>query len=304
LASHRFFILTGRFTLCPSFYLLQGDGEDREAKEKATRKFTEEELKARQEAIESGKRVVDFLNSRRMGKSKEYEYEVQWVGQSSKENVWYTRTKLVEELGLAKMVEEMDAKVANFRNYRALTNPIVISHLKDFGIEEEIAAHNMIRGLSGGQKVKLVLAAAMWCQPHLLVLDEPTNYLDRDSLGALAAGIEEFNGGVIMISHNNEFTSALCKEEWHVGDGKVVVKGQSLPEVPSMASLTTVSSVASLSTLGGGDSDSVQGEELDPEMLEEKLKAKESRRLQKERLAAEKKAKKAEKTRLKYLKKF
>lgn len=203
----------------------------------------------------------------------------------------------------------MDAKMAMFRNYRPLSNPLVISHLKDFGIEEEIAAHNMIRGLSGGQKVKLVLAAAMWCQPHLLVLDEPTNYLDRDSLGALAAGINDFNGGVIMISHNDEFTSALCNEEWQVGGGKVVVKGGALPEVASvasMASMTTVSSVASLSTLGeGGDSDSnLKEEDMDPEALEEQLKQKAARRADKERIAAEKALRKAEKAKKRYLKSF
>ncbi len=47
-----------------------------------------------------------------------------------------------------------------------------------------------IRGLSGGQKVKLVLGAAMWQQPHILVLDEPTNYLDRESLGAMASALK------------------------------------------------------------------------------------------------------------------
>ena len=61
---------------------------------------------------------------------------------------------------------------------------------------------------TGGQKVKVVLAAAMWNCPHLLVLDEPTNYLDRDSLGALAEGIRTFDGGVIMISHNAGARSA------------------------------------------------------------------------------------------------
>eukprot|EP00889_Picochlorum_renovo_P005637 jgi/Picre1/32667/NNA_008013.t1 len=307
-AQHAFHHIEDHLEKTPAQYIWWrfGDGEDREAKEKATRKLTDEEIKAREDAIAAGKRVVDFLNSRRMGnKSKEYEYEVQWYGQSSRENVWYTRTKLVEEMGLGKLVEEMDAKIANFRNYRALSNPMVIQHLKDFGLEEEIAAHNMIRGLSGGQKVKLVLAAAMWCQPHLLVLDEPTNYLDRDSLGALASGIKEYNGGVLMISHNNEFTSALCSEEWIVADGKVTVKGQQISEVPSvqsLASMTTASSVASLSTLGG---ESVEDDEhLDGAALEEKLKAKEERRLKKERLAAEKAAKKAEKARLKFLKKF
>ena len=60
----------------------------------------------------------------------------------------------------------------------------------------------MSRGTAGGQKVKVVLAAAMWNNPHILVLDEPTNYLDRDSLGALAGAIREYGGGVLMITHN------------------------------------------------------------------------------------------------------
>jgi len=55
---------------------------------------------------------------------------------------------------------------------------------------------------SGGQKVKVVLGASMWQDPHIVVLDEPTNYLDRDGLGALTKAIEEFEGGVIIISHN------------------------------------------------------------------------------------------------------
>ena len=58
------------------------------------------------------------------------------------------------------------------------------------GLEAEFATHNRILGLSGGQKVKVVLAAAMWEDPHILVLDEPTNYLDRDSLGALATALK------------------------------------------------------------------------------------------------------------------
>merc|ERR1711934_1167440 len=68
----------------------------------------------------------------------------------------------------------------------------------------------------GGQKVKVVLGAAMWMQPHLVILDEPTNYLDRESLGALADAIREFEGGVVIISHNNDFTTALCPETWVV----------------------------------------------------------------------------------------
>lgn len=65
----------------------------------------------------------------------------------------------------------------------------------------------------------------MWNNPHLLVLDEPTNFLDRDSLGGLAVAIRDYKGGVIMISHNEEFVGALCPEQWHVADGRVAHKG-------------------------------------------------------------------------------
>lgn len=60
---------------------------------------------------------------------------------------------------------------------------------------------------------------------HILVLDEPTNFLDRDSLGGLAVAIRDFKGGVVMISHNEEFVGALCPEQWHVNDGRLTHKG-------------------------------------------------------------------------------
>lgn len=73
--------------------------------------------------------------------------------------------------------------------------------------------------------MKVVLGAAMWNNPHILVLDEPTNYLDRDSLGALAEAIKAFGGGVVMITHNREFYQALTQETWMVADGKLTPTG-------------------------------------------------------------------------------
>jgi elongation factor 3 len=64
----------------------------------------------------------------------------------------------------------------------------------------------------------------MWNHPHMLILDEPTNFLDRDSLGGLAVAIRRWEGAVCMISHNREFVGALCTEEWHVDAGQVTVK--------------------------------------------------------------------------------
>lgn len=72
----------------------------------------------------------------------------------------------------------------------------------------------------------VVMAAAMWNQPHILILDEPTNYLDRESLGALAGAIADFEGGVVIISHNNEFVSQLCPEEWVMDAGHLQTRGE------------------------------------------------------------------------------
>jgi len=59
----------------------------------------------------------------------------------------------------------------------------------------------------------------------LIVLDEPTNYLDRDSLGALSKAIKSFGGGVIIITHSAEFTKELTEEVWAVMDGKMTPSG-------------------------------------------------------------------------------
>ena len=66
------------------------------------------------------------------------------------------------------------------------------NHLTDFGLEPSYGSHTRIGGLSGGQKAKLVFAAALWTKPHVLVLDEPTNYLDRETLGALRTALLDF----------------------------------------------------------------------------------------------------------------
>ncbi|KAL4852769.1 mRNA export factor elf1 [Chlorella vulgaris] len=291
-AQHAFHHVEQHLDLTPAQYIWwrYADGDDREALEKATVKMTAEELAAREAAIAQGQRVVEALNSRRMAR-KEYEYEVVWVGQPNnpRNNSWKGRAELVD-LGYQKMVNDMDARLANFRNYRPLSTGAVLGHLADFGLEEDIAAHNAIRGLSGGQKVKL-----------------PTNYLDRESLGALAAGINDFNGAVVMISHNSEFTSALCSEEWHVADGKVTLKnapgaGPSIggmaagASTASLASMATVSSVASLSSMAGSEG---TGEE-DGELDEEKLREKQAKRDEKIRAAAEKLAKREAAKKLKF----
>merc|ERR1712061_830851 len=96
---------------------------------------------------------------------------------------------------------------------------------KAVGLEAEFATHMRIGALSGGQKVKVVLAAALWNTPHIVILDEPTNYLDRDSLGAMAEAIRAYEGGVVIISHNAQFVDQVCPEVWHLENHTLNLKG-------------------------------------------------------------------------------
>merc|ERR1712147_48435 len=125
------------------------------------------------------------------------------------------------------MGKAVDLKIAQRAGLyvRPLSTKNVEKHLEDCGLDKEFGTHYRMSALSGGQKVKVVLAAAMWMQPHIVILDEPTNYLDRESLGALAGAIESFDGGVIIISHNNEFVSKLCPETWVMDSGHLETKG-------------------------------------------------------------------------------
>ena len=117
------------------------------------------------------------------------------------------------------------SSIFKFWNSKPLTSRNVEEHLGNVGLAAEEATHARIKDLSGGQKVKVVLAACTWCCPHLIILDEPTNYLDRDSLGALANAIKEFEGGVILITHNKEFADATTKVTWVVANNRCDIKG-------------------------------------------------------------------------------
>ena len=149
-----------------------------------------------------------------------------WKNMMPKFNTMISRETLLK-LGFFKLVQEFDDHESSREGlgYRILEPKVISKHFEDLGLDPEIANHNEISGLSGGQKVKVVLAGAMWNNPHILVLDEPTNFLDRDSLGGLAVAIRDFKGAVVMISHNEEFVGALCPEQWHIADGRLAHKG-------------------------------------------------------------------------------
>lgn len=204
-------------------------GDDREVLLKESRKISDEEKEMMEKEIDigdgRGKRQVEAIVGRQKLK-KSFQYEVKWKYWLPKYNSWVPRETLLKE-GFDKLIQKFDDHEASREGlgYRELSPKVIRKHFEDVGLDGDIADHTPMGSLSGGQLVKVVIAGAMWNNPHLLVLDEPTNYLDRDSLGGLAIAIREWSGGVVMISHNNEFVGALCPEQWHVENGQVVQKG-------------------------------------------------------------------------------
>jgi elongation factor 3 len=234
------------------------NGDDREVMLKQTRVLSDEDRKQMDVEIDmndgKGPRKIETLIGRQKYK-KTFQYEIKWLGWLPKHNSMISRETLADR-GFQKMIQEYDDHEASREGlgFRKLEPKIIAKHFEDVGLDPEIANHNEISGLSGGQKVKVVLAGAMWNNPHLLVLDEPTNFLDRESLGGLAVAIREYRGGVVMISHNEEFVGALCPEQWHVDNGRLTQKGHLAVNMDrfedsrpgsSMASSTAVSSVQS-----------------------------------------------------------
>ncbi|SCW02574.1 LAFE_0F09494g1_1 [Lachancea fermentati] len=213
-------------------------GEDRETMDRANRQINEDDAEAMNKIfkIEGTPRRIAGIHARRKFKNT-YEYECsfllgenigmkseRWVPMMSVDNAWLPRGELVESH--SKMVAEVDMKEALASGqFRPLTRKEIEEHCAMLGLDAELVSHSRIRGLSGGQKVKLVLAAGTWQRPHLIVLDEPTNYLDRDSLGALSKALKAFEGGVIIITHSAEFTKNLTEEVWAVKDGKMTPSG-------------------------------------------------------------------------------
>jgi len=213
-------------------------GEDRETMDRANKVITEADEQAMNKIfkIDGTQRRIIGIHARRKFKNS-YEYECsfalgenvgqkneRWTPMMTADNAWLPRSELLPSH--QKLVAEVDMKEALASGqFRPLVRKEIEAHCANFGLDAELVSHSHMRGLSGGQRVKVVLAACTWQRPHLIVLDEPTNYLDRDSLGALSKALKKFEGGVIIITHSSEFTKDLTEEVWAVMDGKMTPSG-------------------------------------------------------------------------------
>ena len=112
--------------------------------------------------------------------------------------------RLAKELGSNEPSREQD-----LRNY-----------LGTFNFSGDMVKQS-VGSMSGGEKARLVLAMIVWQRPNLLLLDEPTNHLDLATREALSMALNEFEGTVMLVSHDRALLRAVCDEFWMVGRGIV-----------------------------------------------------------------------------------
>lgn len=106
------------------------------------------------------------------------------------------------------------------KTYPGKTDEEYRRHLGAFGITGSLGLQKM-QLLSGGQKSRVAFAALCLSNPHILILDEPSNHLDTSGLDALSDALKNFAGGVLMVSHDVSIIDSVCNEIWVSEDGLV-----------------------------------------------------------------------------------
>jgi ATP-binding cassette, subfamily F, member 3 len=121
-------------------------------------------------------------------------------------------------------VDHLDITLSPFEQfvkaYPKATTDVVRSHLSRFGITGNLSLRPMYL-LSGGQKARVALSMTAWGNPHVMIMDEPTNHLDIDAVDALVVALNNFTGGLLIVSHDQYFVSCICDQIWYVRDGKL-----------------------------------------------------------------------------------
>ncbi|WP_035349555.1 ABC-F family ATP-binding cassette domain-containing protein [Edaphobacter aggregans] len=132
-----------------------------------------------------------------------------WAALEERERI-YEKPELTDEDG--SRLGELEGIVGDEDGYEAESNAAVL--LQGLDIPDEVHERKMSE-LQGGQKVRVLLAQALFGNPEALLLDEPTNYLDLDSIHWLENFLNRYNGTVITISHDRHFLNSVCT---HIAD--------------------------------------------------------------------------------------
>jgi elongation factor 3 len=212
-------------------------GDDKEALNKSNMMVTPEEQAIMDKPMEvvfqdeegktqKEKRVVERLMGRRKEKTG-LMYEVKFKSKTQDFNIWMDRDDLIEK-GFEKLILAVDRKklAAEGAYTRTLSARNVEEHLIGVGLDSESATHTRIAQLSSGQKIKVVLAAALWYLPHILILDEPTNYASREDSASLAKAMNNWAGGIVLITHSKAFADLTTRENWIVQNYRCEISGE------------------------------------------------------------------------------
>ena len=132
-----------------------------------------------------------------------------WAALEEREKL-YDKAELTDEDGAR--LGELEGVVGDEDGYEAESNAAIL--LQGLDIPDEVHERRMGE-LQGGQKVRVLLAQALFGNPEALLLDEPTNYLDLESIHWLEDFLNRYNGTVITISHDRHFLNAICT---HIAD--------------------------------------------------------------------------------------
>ena len=132
-----------------------------------------------------------------------------WAALDEREGI-YSKPEMTDEAGIR--LGELEGVVGEEDGYEAEANAAIL--LQGLDIPDELHERKMSE-LQGGQKVRVLLAQALFGNPEALFLDEPTNYLDLESIHWLENFLNRYNGTVLLISHDRYFLNSVCT---HVAD--------------------------------------------------------------------------------------
>jgi ATPase subunit of ABC transporter with duplicated ATPase domains len=148
-------------------------------------------------------------------------------------DVLYTRPDLSDEEGMR--LAELEGIVGEEDGYTAESDAAILLH----GLDIPDALHGKTMAeLQGGQKVRVLLAQALFGHPAALLLDEPTNHLDLESINALNVALQKYAGTVLLVTHDQELLEEVGARVWHFDDGRIVDFKGSYEEVTSQLAIT------------------------------------------------------------------